>query len=159
MTGGWSVTDGQLSGTDPKPFGMQTIILNRDLPSDIVVRFRTKMLATGVAELMLHVTVDRYVRVYLYSGSAGVYLGNGNLALNGAADGGASVWEKSYSVEVGTWYTVTVTAQGSNYTIAIDGSTVGRYNDTQGALSPSGRIGFTANSEEVRFDEVKIRRP
>jgi hypothetical protein len=157
VTGRWSVTGGQLSGVDPM-FGQQTIMLSRDMPADVAVSFRTMMLAKGVAELMLHVSSNRYVRVYLFGVSEGVYLGDGDLAIDGGADGGAVVSEKSRSVAVGTWYHVTVTARGARYIIAVNGSTVMQYDDTKGTLSPSGRIGLTAHGAEVRFDDVEVRR-
>jgi hypothetical protein len=157
LTGRWSMTDGQLTGVDPQ-FGQQTVMLDRDLPADIAVRFRTKMSANGVAELMLRVSGGRYVRVYLFGASQGVYIGNGTLAYDGAADGGKTVTEKSYSVEVDTWYTVTTTARGSTYTVEVNGSTVLQYNDTTGTLNATGRMGFTAHATEVRFDDVEIRR-
>lgn len=159
VAGTWTVADGELSGSPPAYPRSAIIILNRDLQSDIIVRFRTKLLDKGDAELMLHVSDDRFVRVHLVGASQSVGIGDGGLVANRQIAAGSEVLHKTYSVEAGVWYDITVTVQGEQYAVAVGGSTVAFYNDTEGALSRSGRLGFAVRSAGTRFDDLTVQSP
>ncbi|MDG6105022.1 Hsp70 family protein [Dactylosporangium aurantiacum] len=158
VTGDWKVTGGELVGSYGSTSGWQTVMLAKDLPDDVTVSCRVLMTGKGVAELMLHASGRRYVRVYLYAIDGKVALGDGKLDSKGAADGGGSVKTKSLSVKPDTWYDLEVTVEDGRYTVDVDGDTMVSYTDSTDKLSASGRLGFTANSAAIHVDDLTVVR-
>ncbi|MDT3446788.1 MULTISPECIES: family 16 glycoside hydrolase [unclassified Pseudofrankia] len=65
--------------------------------------------------------------------------------------------QRDFSVAHDRWYSMTVTARGGTYTIAVDGTTVVQYQDATGKLSQQGGIGFVGNGSTVLSDDLEVR--
>jgi len=99
VTDGWSVADGELVVSPESAFQWKTIMLNRELPTDVAVSFRTKASGDGVGGLMLHASGQQFVGVYLNQVSQRVNLTTGYLMADGRAAGGLSALTKRTVLE------------------------------------------------------------
>ncbi|OHV29722.1 MULTISPECIES: protein kinase domain-containing protein [Pseudofrankia] len=163
LAGSWRVENGALVGQADQTGPWPVIALSRDIPKDSVVSFRAKLTGdASLVELMMHLTNRRYVRAYLYSIDQAATLGDGTLDWDrsssaGANPGGPTVAQKDFSIAHDRWYSLTITARGGAYTVAVDGTIVVEYDDPTGTLSQQGGIGFVGNGSTVLFDDLVVR--
>jgi hypothetical protein len=174
VTGKWSVEDGVLDGQ--KAGGQYdngvwaAITLNQDIPDNCIVSFRTRLVDAAFAELMLHMSLNRYVRAYLYEVDQAAILGNGRFLrkdapgelsnkelLSKGVGGGASIAEHGYPISLNEWYSVTVTNVNNEFRIYVGGQLVVQYIDVMGDLNRSGGIGFLVNGH-AQFDDLAVMR-
>lgn len=169
VSGDWYTKDGVLEGVSNRKDSVggpvwAALTLNRDLPADCSVSFRTRIVDGELSELALHVSNNRYVRVYLYTINKAVVLGDGTLlrdmnrGLEGSSKqvgGGGSMAYHEFPVTNGTWYNVQVTAKGNTYTINVGGQMVVKYVDATNLLNKEGTIGLISNGH-VQYDDLRI---
>ena len=172
VSGEWFVKDGVLNGKGAHYTGGRrrewaAITLNRDIPSDCTISFRTRIVDGSTAELMLHLSDNKYVRVYLYEVDQGLYFGDGTFmevnkpgevgleAVLESIGGGPTLAAHGFPVQVNVWYGISATASGEKYTAKVGGLKLIEYVDKNSQLSKEGSIGFLTNGH-VQFDEVII---
>ena len=172
LTGEWTIKDGALNGASNQKTSYGTpvwaiITLDKELPANYSISFRTKIISGELTELMLHLSNNRYVRVYLYSIDQAVVLGDGKILqenrpgeigadkIMDSLGGGGSVARQGFPVLTNTWYNVRVVATGSTYAIFVGGQRIIQYEDEKGLLNKEGTIGFISNGQ-MQFDDIKI---
>ncbi len=172
ITGDWYAKDGVLNGISKQKtsFGgpvWAILTLDEELPEDYTVSFRVKIIEGEVAELMLRLSNNRYVRAYLYEIDQAVMLGDGkflrknmpgSIGLDEIMDnlgGGTTVAEHSYPILKNRWYSVKVTARKNHFTISVGGQNIVEYTDHKKQLNAQGTIGFISNGH-MQFDDVSI---
>jgi hypothetical protein len=116
---------------------------------------------------MLHLSTNKYVRVYLYQIDQGIYFGDGTfMEVNSPGQvgletvlesigGGPTLVAHGFPVQLNVWYGISATARGTKYTVKVGGLKLIEYVDNENRLSPEGSIGFLTNGH-VQFDEVII---
>jgi len=172
VSGEWCVKDGVLNGVGAHYTGGRrrewaAITLNKDIPNDCSVSFRTRIVDGSTAELMLHLSSNKYVRVYLYSIDQGLYFGDGTFmevnkpgqvgleTVLESIGGGPTLAAHGFPVRLNVWYGISATAAGKKYTAKVGGLKLIEYVDENAQLSNEGSIGFLTNGH-VQFDEVII---
>lgn len=172
ISGEWKTEDGILSGASNKTTADDTPVwaamtLNRELPANFTITYRTKIVEGEMSELMLHVSNGRYVRAYLYTIDQAAVLGDGTFLRenkpgeNGVDEnlanigGGPSVAQNAFPLLADTWYNVKVTVKDRLYSISIGGQTVVKYEDVDDKLNKDGTIGLISNGN-IKFDDLKI---
>lgn len=172
VSGDWSLKDGVLNGVSNQKneFGgpvWAAVTLNRELPANYSVSFRTRIVDGEVSELMLHLSNNRYVRAYLYEINQAVILGDGTFLRDdkpGEANlednlknlgGGPTVAQRGFPITKGTWYNVKVTAKDNTYTVSVGGQLVLKYVDSMDGLSKEGTVGLISNGH-MQYDDLKI---
>jgi hypothetical protein len=170
LTGSWRSAGGTLKGRSQGGFAVAT--LDVDLPKDYAVSFRTRFGDGRLAELMLRLVSNRYVRVYLYEIDQAVVLGSGTFIgflgditpgvsspgeVQKSLGGGESLVETPFPVRRGVWYRVTASARARNYSIEVGGQEVISYQDKGRKLPTRGTIGLIVNGGSVEFDDVTVR--
>lgn len=172
ITGDWYIRDGFLNGvsTQKTSFGgpvWAILTLDKQLPRDYAVSFRTKIVKGDVSELMLRLSRNRYVRVYLYSIDQALMLGDGkfleknmpgSIGLDEIKDslgGGVTVAQHGFPIFKDRWYSITVSAISNNYSISLGGQEVINYTDRKNELNSRGTIGLISNGH-MQYDEVTI---
>lgn len=172
ITGNWYVKDGSLNGvsTQKNSWGgpvWAIVTLDKDLPANHSITFRTKIIDGAVSELMLHLSNNRYVRVYLYSIDQAIKLGDGDFLeenkpgqigldeIMNSLGGGETVAQHGFPIASDIWYSVKVTAKDSTYTINVGGQRMLQYEDVNGKLNKEGTIGFISNGH-MQYDDIKI---
>jgi hypothetical protein len=171
LTGSWRVAGGMLKAQSKDGFAVAT--LDVDLPPDYEASFRTRLRDGVLAELMLRLVSNRYVRVYLYEVDQDVVLGSGSFIgfldkvtpgvsspeeVQQSLGGGESLVETSFPVLKGVWYRVAASARGRDYAIEVGGQEVISYRDAKRKLPVRGTIGLIVNGGAVDFDDVTIRK-
>jgi len=128
----------------------------------------SKIVDGSVAELMLHLANNRYIRVYLYDIDQAVYFGDGvfikdnrpgSIRLGevlGSMGGGKSLVSHSYPVKKNTWYVVTTNAKDNAYTVTVGGQKIIEYVDNKRELSSEGTIGLLTNGH-AQFDDILVK--
>lgn len=116
---------------------------------------------------MLHLSSNKYVRVYLYQIDQGVYFGDGTFVEDNrpgeigletvleSIGGGPTLVAHGFPVKVNVWYGITATAVGNKYTVKVGGLKLIEYVDKKNNLSKEGSIGFLTNGH-IQLDEVVI---
>lgn len=172
VSGDWFAKDGVLNGISNQKNSIggpvwAAVTLNRDLPSNYSVSFRTRIVDGDLSELMLHLSTGRYVRAYLYDIDQDVVLGDGKFLTenkpgsNGLEEnlknlgGGPSVVSRAFPITKGNWYNVKVTAKDNTYTISVGGQLVVKYVDEKSLLNKEGTIGLISNGK-MQYDDLKI---
>jgi hypothetical protein len=172
ITGDWYSKDGVLNGVSRQKtsFGgpvWAILTLDKQLPRDYSVSFKTKIVEGEVSELMLRLSNNRYVRVYLYSIDQALMLGDGeflkknmpgSIGLDEIMDnlgGGVTVAQHGFPIFKERWYSIKVTAVSNNYSISLGGQEIINYTDLKNELNPHGTIGFISNGH-MQYDDVTI---
>jgi hypothetical protein len=178
IAGRWRVADGVLHGaptTDDlfsDKFAWGVLTLDRDLPSSYSLSLRVRLDdRDAVAELMIHLTHNGYVRAYLYGIDQDVVLGHGNGTflrgdvqpgtldpeqVQAALGGGESVVQRPFPLRPGVWYRMTVGVTPRRYRIRVSGIDVIDYTDRAKSLPASGGLGLIA-TRAIAFDDLEIR--
>jgi hypothetical protein len=174
ISGTWRVADGILHGAPTggglsENFAWGVLTLDRDLPPAYTLSLRVRLDdADAVAELMIHLRQNRYVRAYLYGIDQDVVLGRGTFLRGGvmpgtlapeqvqaALGGGESVVQRPFPLRSGIWYRLRVNVQPPRYRIMVSGIEVIDYTDRRQSLSASGGLGLIA-SRKVAFDDLVV---
>jgi hypothetical protein len=173
LTGVWTVGGGTLKGGTADPSGdVQTrpdwpaMTLSRELPADCRVSFRVRLSGNAsVAELMLHVSKNQYVRMYLYSIDQAVDIGAGQIVEGEAGSGnvrvgagGETLAQAPFPVVRDKWFQVVAIAQGQHYSIAVGGQLVVEFDDESDELSSSGTLGLITNGHAMEVDDLEVRK-
>ncbi|MDQ3821873.1 MAG: hypothetical protein M3321_01365 [Actinomycetota bacterium] len=172
LTGEWRAQGGILKARSPET-GFAVVTLDRSLPPNHEVTFRTRLLDGVLAELMLRLANNRYARIYLYEIDQDVVLGSGMFIgfqeevtpgnstpeqVQQSLGGGESLVQRPFPVRKNVWYRVAASARGRVYTIRVGGQEIIRYVDAKEQLPAAGTIGLIVNGGRVDFDDVIIRR-
>jgi hypothetical protein len=172
VSGKWYVEDAVLNGVGAHYTGSRgrewaAITVDKDIPDDCSVSFRIRIVDGSTAELMLHLSSNRYIRVYLYEIDQALYLGEGTFIENNrpgelgleevlsSIGGGRTLATQGFPVKVGVWYRITATAAGNEYTVKVGGQKLIKYIDKKKTLSPEGTIGLLTNGH-VQFDDIVV---
>lgn len=172
ITGDWYIKDGVLHGISRQKtsFGgpvWAILTLDKQLPRDYTVSFKTKIVEGEVSELMLRLSNNRYVRAYLYAIDQALKLGDGeflkknmpgSIGLDEIMDnlgGGVTVAQHGFPIFKDRWYNIKVTAVSNNYSISLGGQEIINYTDRKSELNPRGTIGFIS-SGHMQYDDVTI---
>ena len=172
VSGDWYIKDGVLNGVGSHYVRSNSrewaaITLDKEIPNDCSISFRTRLIDGSTAELMLHLSNNRYIRIYIYEIDQGIYFGDGTFVEDdrpgeiglqevlGSIGGGPTLAAHSFPVKMNVWYGITATASGNKYTVKVGGIKLIEYLDTKKKLPKEGSIGFLTNGH-VQFDEVVI---
>lgn len=172
VTGDWYIKDGVLNGvsTQKTSFGgpvWAIMTLDKQLPRDYVVSFKTKIVEGEVSELMLRLSNNRYIRIYLYSIDQALMLGDGeflkknmpgSIGLDEIMDnlgGGVTLAQHGFPIFKERWYRIKVSAISSNYSISLGGQEIINYTDYKNKLNSSGTIGFISNGH-MQYADVSV---
>ena len=173
VSGQWTVNEGRLTGIGDHYVvsggrNWAAITLNKSIPSDCIVSFNVRIVKGSTAELMLHLSRNKYVRAYIYAVDQSVALGAGTFVEDnqsheiGMKDvfervgGGPTVAQQNFPITNGAWYSVMASAIGKQYVIKVGGQIVIDHVDRAGTLSREGAIGFITNGH-IEIDDVEIR--
>ena len=141
--------------------------LDKQLPRDYVVSFKTKIVEGEVSELMLRLSNNRYIRIYLYSIDQALMLGDGeflkknmpgSIGLDEIMDnlgGGVTLAQHGFPIFKERWYRIKVSAISSNYSISLGGQEIINYTDYKNKLNSSGTIGFISNGH-MQYADVSV---
>lgn len=153
--GNWYIKDGVLNGIgDSEKWAFVTLI--RELPTNYEVSFRTQIIDGPVSELMLHVSDNRYIRIYLFLilTELRAVFGDGYIRSDYSL-GGPSLANTAVAVTQNTWYDIKATARNGIYTVSVNNQQLIYYIDEETKLSPRGTIGLVSTGH-MQFDDVVV---
>jgi len=172
VSGDWQIRNGVLEGVGTH-FGDRewaVITLNKEVPKNIHINLTTKIVDGYFGELMIHLSNNRYIRIYLYEVEQVVEFGDGvfiNDSSSKESDlgevlsnigGGRTIRQHSFPVKQGIWYSITLIANNNTYIVKVGGQKLIEYTDENNELSQEGTIGLIANGR-IQFDNIQISTP
>jgi len=172
VSGDWYVKDGVLNGVGAHYTGghrreWAAITLVKEISNNCSVSFRTRLVDGSTAELMLHLSNNKYIRVYIYEIDQAVMFGEGTFVQDNrpgsigmkevlaSIGGGPTLAQHGFPVKLGVWYTITTTAAGNEYIVKVGGQKLIDYVDKMNKLNNEGTIGFLTNGH-VQFDDLVV---
>jgi hypothetical protein len=172
VSGDWFVKNGVLNALGAHYTGSHkrewaAISLVKEIPNNCSVSFRTRLIDGSTAELMLHLSNNRYIRVYIYEIDQAVMFGEGTFIEDNrpgsigikevleSIGGGPTLAEHGFPIKLGVWYTITTTAADNEYVVKVGGQKLIDYVDKMNKLNNEGTIGFLTNGQ-VQFDDLVV---